>query len=269
MTDLPDFLQPGSEIVTVDDVRSGDLVRFRRVSGNRVEIHVVRGDELKAPPEDLRRIFAGPQGMSFIPVEESAEELRAWESVRKMGVRAKEQGSHWNRYSIPAEVIDRYSPQSEPPRKRSLDEIEMPENNREQIRSLFSGSRKAPRPPEPMQALIGVRFEEPGKRVEERLDYFAERFPTGATLELSGVRSASMIAPPALFAAGAYGALFNILVSDAAVINYSKLDREFLLPLSCRCRVDGRPGPLKFKLEAGSLSRPCLNLTQIDEFRVS
>ena len=267
MKSLEDVFQPGHELRTADDIRVGDLVRFRRLSEERTELHVIRLTDLDAGPRDLYRVYPGPEGMSFLPVEEPAAEIRTWESVRESGRRAREAGSDWRRFGLPLEVIGVFSPGTPPPPKRRLEDMEMPAEVREQIENTLSAAGKVPHPEEPLRVLVGLRIEPAGQSIEGRLQLLRERLPVGATIEITGLVSASPVSEPPLYAAGAYGAMLDIHLQDGALIGYEDDEVDFLLPMDCRCRVEAEPTAVRHETrDGGALVRPTLRLTQIDSF---
>ena len=267
MQSLEDVFQPGHELGTADDIRVGDLVQFRQVTEKRTELHVVRLADLDAGAEDLCRVFPGPEGMGFLPVEEPAEQLRTWESIRESGRRAKEGGSDWLRFGLPLDVIGVFAPGITPPPKRKLEDIEMPADVREQTEGILSAAGKVPHPEEPLRVLVGLQIEPVGLPIEGRLGHLRQRLPVGAIIEISGLVSASPMSEPPLYAAGAYGAMLDLLLSDGALIGVEEHEVELLLPMDCRCRVEAEPSVAEFMTqEGGGLPRPFVRLPQIDSF---
>lgn len=268
MRSLDDIFQPGHELGGADDVRAGDLVRFRRVTEKRSELRVVRLADLDAGTEDdLYRVYPGPEGLAFLPVEEPAAQIRAWEAVRESGRRAGERSSDWRRFGLPLEVIGVFAPGTTPPPKRRLADIEMPAEVRQQIENTLSAARKLPHPDEPLRTLVGLRMEPPGRSVDARLEQLRERLPAGAIIEISGLVSASPMAEPALYAAGAYGAILDLHLEDGALLGSTEDEVDFLLPMDCRCRVEAEPTAVRYETrDGGTLIRPTLRLAQIDSF---
>ena len=242
-------------------------MRFRRVAEKRTELHVVRLTDLGAGSRDLYRVYPGPEGMTFLPVEEPMAEVGAWERVRECSRRAEEAGSDWRRFGIPLEVVGVFGPGTTPPPKRRLEEIEMPAEVREQIESTLSAAQKVPHPEEPLRVLVGLRIEPAGLSIDRRLQLVRERLPVGATVEITGLVSASPMPDPPIYAAGAYGAMLDIYLRDGALIGYENDEVDLLLPMDCRCRVEAEPTAARYEIrDGGTLVRPTLRLTQIDSF---
>ena len=138
---------------------------------------------------------------------------------------------------------------------------------RERIRIVLSAAGKTPHPPEPIRVCLALMIDPPGMSLEERLGLLRERFPVGATAEISGLLWASPLPAPPLFAGGAYGAMVDLRLEDGALLVREEDEIGLLLPMDCRCRVEEEPSMMRFEVDEGmALLRPCVRLAQLDSF---
>ncbi len=258
----------GDKLQIAEELREGDLISFERLEPGQVKVEVVRLGDLDPDRRELFRVHSGQGGPEFIPVRESFEDLLAWERLRHLGAAAEDKGSNWGRFAIPMEALVIYAPSESLPPKRTLEDIDMPEDARASLEGYLLLSGKIPPPAEPLRVLAGVRLH-PGQISEtSRNDVLQTMFETDSTLELRGVLSASAATEPPLFAAGIDGLMMDILIHDAAFMSRVtgfKREAEFALPLDCRCRVTSfEPGATHEVTGGHVFHRPTLRLEQLD-----
>lgn len=265
--ETPSF-EVGDKLQIAEDLREGDLVTFDKIESGQVGVRVLSLGDLDGSHKELFRVYSGPEGPEFIPVHEPFEDLLAWEKLRHMGAAAEEKGSNWGRFAIPMEVLSIYAPDEELPPRRKFEDIEMPDETRQSLEGYLLLCSRIPPPPEPLRVLAGLRIH-PGQIPDQSREGVLETlFAHGSVVELRGMLSSSVVPEPPLFAAGVDGAIFDILINDAAYmsrITGFKREAEFALPLDCRCRVTSFEPRAPHEVTFGqSFIRPTVRLDQIE-----
>jgi hypothetical protein len=182
--------------------------------------------------EDLSRDKSRP-ARKTAPRRRTAENL--WlELAADADAASRKASSNWARYGLPADAVAlRTAEQARQPAP-PLTDTELPDEVRETLSGLDEAIRRFGPLPEAMEAWVGLEFP---PEAQERPFPFAE----GYHLCLIGVVSASVLARPALFAAGPAGALLRVTVSAALPI-VGEIEKpgemEMVLPRDSCFRVE-------------------------------
>lgn len=264
--DTPPF-KVGDKLQIEDELREGDLVAFEKTAPGKIAVKAVGLGDLDGSHQTLFRVYTGSGGPEFVPVDEAFDDTVAWEKLRHLAAAAEERGSNWGRFAIPLEALVVYAPGETLPAKRTLEEIDLPNEARESMEGYLLLCSKIPPPSEPLRVLAGLRIQVGQIPESSREGVLDTVFAPDSVVELRGMLSASAAPEPPLFAAGRQGTVLDILIHDAAFMSRVtgfKREAEFALPLDCRCRVTTFEPSVPYEAVGGNTYfRPTIRLEQV------